>query len=49
VSAITLPQGRPWGIEHQLGRGATALYFQDYDQHLFELDTAGMESELPAE
>jgi catechol 2,3-dioxygenase-like lactoylglutathione lyase family enzyme len=38
---------RQMGIEHQLARGDTALYFQDYDRHLFELDTADMESDLP--
>jgi hypothetical protein len=34
------------GIEHQLARGDRALYFQDYDRHLFELDTGGIDGEL---
>lgn len=28
------------GIEYQMARGDTALYFSDYDNHVFELDTA---------
>jgi catechol 2,3-dioxygenase-like lactoylglutathione lyase family enzyme len=38
--------GKTW-IEHQLARGDSALYFQDYDRHLFELDTGDIESALP--
>lgn len=26
------------GVEYQLARGETALYFNDYDNHVFELD-----------
>ncbi len=37
---------RQMGIEHQLARGDTALYFQDYDRHLFELGTGDIEREL---
>lgn len=35
-------------MEHryQLARSNTALYFQDFDNHVFELDTVGVESEL---
>lgn len=34
------------GHEYQLARSDTALYFQDFDNHVFELDTVGVESEL---
>ncbi|HEX7341768.1 MAG TPA: VOC family protein [Rhodanobacteraceae bacterium] len=34
------------GHEYQMARSDTALYFQDYDNHVFELDTVGMEPEL---
>lgn len=34
------------GQEYQLARSDTALYFSDFDNHLFELDTVGVESEL---
>jgi hypothetical protein len=29
-------------MEYILARGDTALYFFDYDNHLFELDAVGM-------
>jgi fosfomycin resistance protein FosX len=35
------------GHGYQLARSNTALYFQDFDNHVFELDTVGVESELP--
>jgi len=31
---------------YQLARSDTALYFSDFDNHVFELDTIGVESEL---
>ncbi|MGH8117227.1 MAG: hypothetical protein ACREPY_13175 [Rhodanobacteraceae bacterium] len=34
------------GREYQLARSDTALYFSDFDNHVFELDTVGVESEL---
>lgn len=34
------------GHGYQLARSDTALYFQDFDNHVFELDTVGVESEL---
>lgn len=34
------------GHKYQLARSDTALYFQDYDNHVFELDTVGVEPEL---
>lgn len=34
------------GHAYQLARSDTALYFSDFDNHLFELDTTGVESEL---
>lgn len=33
------------GHEYQLARSDTALYFSDFDNHLFELDTVGVELE----
>lgn len=36
------------GHKYQLARSDTALYFQDFDNHVFELDTVGVESELRA-
>ena len=33
------------GHEYQLARSDTALYFFDFDNHVFELDTVGVESE----
>jgi|SRR5690348_3020957 len=32
------------GHKHQLARSDTALYFSDFDNHLFELDTVGVEA-----
>ena len=34
------------GHGYQLARSDTALYFSDFDNHVFELDTIGVESEL---
>jgi hypothetical protein len=34
------------GHEYQLTRSGTALYFSGFDNHVFELDTVGVESEL---
>ncbi|MDE2271065.1 MAG: VOC family protein [Xanthomonadaceae bacterium] len=34
------------GREYRLARSDTALYFFDFDNHVFELDTVGVESEL---
>lgn len=34
------------GHEFRLARSDTALYFQDFDNHVFELDTVGVEPEL---
>lgn len=34
------------GHEYLLARSDTALYFSDFDNHVFELDTVGVESEL---
>ncbi|WP_329742920.1 VOC family protein [Dyella sp. A6] len=36
---------RAIGHAYQLARSDTALYFQDFDNHLFELDTVGVELE----
>lgn len=33
------------GHGYQLARSDTALYFQDFDNHVFELDTIGVEQE----
>ena len=35
--------------EFMLARGDTALYFFDYDNHVFELDTTDLEAELAHE
>ena len=35
--------------EFMLARGDTALYFFDYDNHVFELDTTDLEAELANE
>jgi catechol 2,3-dioxygenase-like lactoylglutathione lyase family enzyme len=40
---------RAMNHEFILARGDTALYFFDYDNHLFELDTADLEAELANE
>lgn len=34
------------GHKYQLARSDTALYFRDFDNHVFELDTIGVESEI---
>jgi catechol 2,3-dioxygenase-like lactoylglutathione lyase family enzyme len=34
------------GHKYQLARSDTALYFQDFDNHVFELDTVGVELDL---
>lgn len=34
------------GHKYQLARSDNALYFSDFDNHVFELDTVGVESEL---
>ena len=34
------------GHAYQLARSDTALYFSDFDNHVFELDTVGVEPEL---
>lgn len=34
------------GHKYQLARSDTALYFRDFDNHVFELDTVGVESEI---
>lgn len=34
------------GIAYQMARGDSALYFQDYDNHVFELDTASLDEAL---
>ena len=34
------------GHAYQLARSDTALYFSDFDNHVFELDTVGVEAEL---
>ena len=38
----TLTKLQDLQIEYILARGDTALYFFDYDNHVFELDTVGM-------
>jgi catechol 2,3-dioxygenase-like lactoylglutathione lyase family enzyme len=38
----TLTKLQDLQMEYILARGDTALYFFDYDNHLFELDTVGM-------
>jgi catechol 2,3-dioxygenase-like lactoylglutathione lyase family enzyme len=46
----TLKKLQDLKMEYILARGDTALYFFDYDNHVFELDTAGMadlDGELP--
>jgi catechol 2,3-dioxygenase-like lactoylglutathione lyase family enzyme len=35
--------------EFMLARGDTALYFYDYDNHIFELDTTDLDAELAHE
>lgn len=37
------------GHEFMLARADTALYFFDFDNHVFELDTADLEAELASE
>jgi catechol 2,3-dioxygenase-like lactoylglutathione lyase family enzyme len=37
------------GQEFLLARSDTALYFYDYDNHVFELDTTDLEKELASE
>lgn len=37
------------GHTYQLARSDTALYFQDFDNHVFELDTVGVELDLGKE
>ncbi|HLI17406.1 MAG TPA: VOC family protein [Rhodanobacteraceae bacterium] len=37
------------GHAYQLARSDTALYFSDFDNHVFELDTVGVEPELSVE
>jgi catechol 2,3-dioxygenase-like lactoylglutathione lyase family enzyme len=32
---------KSFGLECQFARGGTALYFTDYDNHVFELDSEG--------
>lgn len=34
------------GPQYQMARSDTALYFSDFDNHVFELDTVGVEPEL---
>ena len=34
------------GHKYQLARSDTALYFSDFDNHVFELDSVGVESEF---
>jgi catechol 2,3-dioxygenase-like lactoylglutathione lyase family enzyme len=36
-------------LEHIRARGGTSLYFFDYDNHVFELDTTTVEEELKTE
>jgi hypothetical protein len=36
-------------LEHIRARGSSSLYFFDYDNHVFELDTATLEEELKTE
>jgi hypothetical protein len=38
----TLKKLQELQMEYILARGDTALYFFDYDNHVFELDTIGM-------
>jgi len=38
----TLTKLKDLQMEYILARGDTALYFFDYDNHVFELDTVGM-------
>jgi catechol 2,3-dioxygenase-like lactoylglutathione lyase family enzyme len=38
----TLAKLKDLQMEHILARGDTALYFFDYDNHVFELDTVGL-------
>lgn len=47
-SALTAVAERLAAIGHayQLARSDTALYFSDFDNHVFELDTVGVEPEL---
>jgi catechol 2,3-dioxygenase-like lactoylglutathione lyase family enzyme len=33
-------------LEHILARGGSSIYFFDYDNHVFELDTASLDEEL---
>ncbi len=40
---------RAMGHEFILARADTALYFFDYDNHVFELDTTDLEAELAGE
>jgi catechol 2,3-dioxygenase-like lactoylglutathione lyase family enzyme len=36
-------------LEHLRARDSTSLYFFDYDNHVFELDTTNLDEELAAE
>ncbi|HEX5352968.1 MAG TPA: hypothetical protein VFW60_02710 [Rhodanobacteraceae bacterium] len=37
------------GHEYQMARADTALYFKDFDNHLFEIESVGMDAELSRE
>ncbi|MGH9441376.1 MAG: VOC family protein [Thermoanaerobaculia bacterium] len=49
VLRSTADRLKEMNLEFILARGDTSLYFFDYDNHVFELDTIGVESELNAE
>jgi catechol 2,3-dioxygenase-like lactoylglutathione lyase family enzyme len=44
----TLEKLKAMNMEYILARSDTSLYFFDYDNHLFELDTTDLDSELGA-
>lgn len=48
VLEATASKLQAMGHELIRARGGTALYFFDYDDHVFELDTADLEKELQA-
>jgi catechol 2,3-dioxygenase-like lactoylglutathione lyase family enzyme len=37
------------GHEYQMARADTALYFKDFDNHLFEIECSGLDAELTRE
>jgi catechol 2,3-dioxygenase-like lactoylglutathione lyase family enzyme len=44
----TVAKLKAMGLEYILARSDTSLYFFDYDNHVFELDTTDLDAELQA-